>query len=102
MLHLSIFGWSLFSAQDIGISLNDIRIVSQLSKHVLDNVDPGPYTAKGIYYALRSVKDHYFNGNNEDILIQDLAVLVQICISSPNDGTKIYVDEADEISLIQL
>ena len=58
------------SAQDIGISLTDIRIVSQLSEHVLDNVDPGPYTAKGIYYALRSVKDHYFNGNNEDILIQ--------------------------------
>ena len=88
------------SAQDIGISLTDIRIVSQLSEHVLDNVDPGPYTAKGIYYALRSVKDYYFNGNNEDILIQGFgSVGSNLASHLLDDGTKIYVDEADEMKL---
>ena len=88
------------SAQDIGISLTDIRIVSQLSEHVLDNVDPGPYTAKGIYYALRSVKDYYFNGNNEDILIQGFgSVGSNLASHLLDEGTKIYVDEADEMKL---
>ena len=88
------------SAQDIGISLSDIRIVSQLSKHVLDNVDPGPYTAKGIYYALRSVKDNYFNGDSEDILIQGFgSVGSNLASHLLDDGTKIYVDEADEMKL---
>ena len=88
------------SAQDIGISLTDIRIVSQLSEHVLDNVDPGPYTAKGIYYALRSVKEYYFNGNNEDILIQGFgSVGSNLASHLLDEGTKIYVDEADEMKL---
>ena len=66
------------SAQDIGISLNDIRIVSQLSKHVLDNVDPGPYTAKGIYYALDRLKIIALMEITKIFLYKDLAVLVQI------------------------
>ena len=67
---------------------------------MLDSVDPGPYTAKGIYYALRSVKDHYFNGNNEDILIQGFgSVGSNLASHLLDDGTKIYVDEADEIKL---
>ena len=79
------------SAQDIGISLTDIRIVSQLSEHVLDNVDPGPYTAKGIYYALRSVKEYYFNGNNEDILIQGFgSVGSNLASHLLDDDTKTY------------
>ena len=46
------------------------------------------------------VKDYYFNGNNEDILIQGFgSVGSNLASHLLDDGTKIYVDEADEIKL---
>ena len=38
------FKGAYISAEDIGITLEDIKFVKKYSDYVFDNVDPGPYS----------------------------------------------------------
>ena len=57
---LNLLDGLYISAEDIGINLEDIQFIKSHSNYVFDNVDPGPYTAKGIFYSIESVIQYYF------------------------------------------
>ena len=60
---LNCLNGTYISAEDIGITLEDIIFIREHSEHVFDNVDPGPFTAKGLFYSIEQVIQTYFSEN---------------------------------------
>ena len=58
-----------YSAEDMGISLEDIRLVGKHTPYVFDNVDPGSYTAKGIFYSIQAALKFYLQKDIKDSVI---------------------------------
>ena len=52
---LNLLEGSYISAEDIGITLEDIQFIKKHSNFVFDNVDPGPFTAKGLFYSIEQL-----------------------------------------------
>ena len=60
---LNCLNGTYISAEDIGITLEDIIFIREHSEHVFDNVDPGPFTAKGLFYSIEQAIQTYFSEN---------------------------------------
>tara|TARA_B100000029_G_scaffold516572_1_gene631319 strand:+ start:9481 stop:10509 length:1029 start_codon:yes stop_codon:yes gene_type:complete len=69
---LNYLNGKYLSAEDIGVTLKDIHYISKYTDFVLDNVDPGPYTAKGIFYSIKHIANDFLNKDlsSTSILVQ--------------------------------
>ena len=67
---LNLLDGSYISAEDIGITLEDIQFISKHSHYVFDNVDPGPYTAKGLFYSMTSAINIHLSENIKEKILQ--------------------------------
>ena len=94
-----------YSAEDMGISLEDIQLVGKYTPYVFDNVDPGSYTAKGIFYSIQVALKFYLQKDIKDSIISlqgagsvgsELAKLLG------DMGATIYVQDIDQVKLQQL
>jgi len=94
-----------YSAEDMGISLEDIQLVGKHTPYVFDNVDPGSYTAKGIFYSIEVALKFYLQKDIKDSIISlqgagsvgsELAKLLG------DMGATIYVQDIDQVKLQQL
>ena len=94
-----------YSAEDMGISLEDIQLVGKHTPYVFDNVDPGSYTAKGIFYSIHVALKFYLQKDIKDSIISlqgagsvgsELAKLLG------DMGATIYVQDIDQVKLQQL
>jgi len=89
----------------MGISLEDIQLVGKHTPYVFDNVDPGSYTAKGIFYSIQVALKFYLQKDIKDSIISlqgagsvgsELAKLLG------DMGATIYVQDIDQVKLQQL
>ena len=94
-----------YSAEDMGISLEDIKLIGKHTPYVFDNVDPGSYTAKGIFYSIQVALKFYLQKDIKDSIISlqgagsvgsELAKLLG------DMGATIYVQDIDQVKLQQL
>ena len=60
---LNLLEGSYISAEDIGITLEDIQFIKKHSNFVFDNVDPGPFTAKGLFYSIEQAINTHLSEN---------------------------------------
>ncbi len=87
-----------YSAEDIGITLQDIQYVGRHSPYVFDNVDPGPYTAKGIFYSIQAALKFYTGKSLEtsSISIQGAgSVGLTLAHHLADAGATIYIQDID-------
>jgi len=94
-----------YSAEDMGISLEDIKLVGKHTPYVFDNVDPGSYTAKGIFYSIQASLKFYLHKDIKDsvISIQGAgSVGSQLAKLLGDMGATIYVQDIDQIKLQHL
>ena len=99
---LNLLEGQYISAEDIGISLGDIRFVKKYTEFVFDNIDPGPYTAKGIYYVIREAIDFCFSEplTDKKISIQGAgSVGKKLAEHLANDGAKVFISDIDKSKL---
>jgi len=99
---LNLLEGKYISAEDIGISLNDIKYIKKYTDHVFDNVDPGPYTAKGIFYSIEAAINFYFNETLDDkkIAIQGAgSVGLKLANHLADAGAKVYIQDIDKSKL---
>ena len=99
---LNLLEGKYISAEDIGISLEDIRFIKNHTDHVFDNIDPGPYTAKGIFYAIEESIDFYYSESllNKTISIQGAgSVGKKLADHLSNAGAKVFISDIDKEKL---
>jgi ketol-acid reductoisomerase len=63
---LNLLKGSYISAEDMGITLDDIRFIKNYTDYVFDNEDPGPFTAKGLFYSIEQAIEIYFSEGLKD------------------------------------
>ncbi|MDB9947518.1 amino acid dehydrogenase [Gammaproteobacteria bacterium] len=94
-----------YSAEDMGISLEDIQLVGKHTPYVFDNVDPGSYTAKGIFYSIQVALKFYLQKDIKDSVISLQgagSVGSQLAKLLGDMGATIYVQDIDQVKLQQL
>ncbi|MDB9738102.1 hypothetical protein OAB45_02820 [Gammaproteobacteria bacterium] len=94
-----------YSAEDMGISLEDIQLVGKHTPYVFDNVDPGSYTAKGIFYSIQVALKFYLQKDIKDSIISLQgagSVGSQLANLLRDMGATIYVQDIDQVKLKQL
>jgi len=99
---LNLLDGLYISAEDIGINLEDIQFIKSHSNYVFDNVDPGPYTAKGIFYSIESVIQYYFKSSLADkkIAIQGAgSVGLRLAHHLADAGALVYINDIDPTKL---
>ena len=62
---LNLLNGTYISAEDIGITIKDIIFIRKHTEHVFDNVDPGPFTAKGLFYSIEQAIQTYYSESLE-------------------------------------
>jgi len=91
-----------YSAEDMGISLEDIKLVGKHTPYVFDNVDPGSYTAKGIFYSIQAALKFYLQKDIKDSVISLQgagSVGSQLANLLRDMGATIYVQDIDQVKL---
>tara|TARA_X000000950_G_scaffold163385_1_gene199739 strand:+ start:2991 stop:4010 length:1020 start_codon:yes stop_codon:yes gene_type:complete len=99
---LNLLEGQYISAEDIGISLEDIRFIKKYTEFVFDNIDPGPYTAKGIYYVIKEAIDFCFSQPliDKKISIQGAgSVGMHLAEHLANDGANVFISDIDKSKL---
>lgn len=94
-----------YSAEDMGISLQDIKLVGKHTPYVFDNVDPGSYTAKGIFYSIQSALKFYLQKDIKDSVISLQgagSVGSQLANLLGEMGATIYIQDIDQDKLKNL
>ena len=94
-----------YSAEDMGISLQDIKLVGKHTPYVFDNVDPGSYTAKGIFYSIQSALKFYLQKDIKDSVISLQgagSVGSQLANLLGEMGATIYIQDIDQNKLKNL
>jgi leucine dehydrogenase len=94
-----------YSAEDMGISLQDIKLVGKYTPYVFDNVDPGSYTAKGIFYSIQSALKFYLQKDIKDSVISLQgagSVGSQLANLLGEMGATIYIQDIDQDKLKNL
>ena len=94
-----------YSAEDMGISLQDIKLVGKHTPYVFDNVDPGSYTAKGIFYSIQSALKFYLQKDIKDsvISLQGAGSVGSQLVNLLGDmGATIYIQDIDQDKLKNL
>lgn len=95
---LNLLEGAYYSAEDIGITLEDIQFVGQHSAFVFDNVDPGPYTARGIFYSIEAALMYYLNKDlqSSSISIQGAgSVGLTLANHLADTGATVYIQDID-------
>jgi len=100
---LNLIGGDYLSAEDIGITLEDIQTVGKFSRHVFDNVDPSSYTAKGIFYAIEKVlTTHNTPLKNATIGIQGAGnVGLKLANLLLGQGSCVYISDTNQDKLFE-
>ena len=96
---LNKLGGTYLTAQDIGISLDDIKLIKKNSEYVLCDVDPGPYTAKGIFNVINLVSKKIL-----DLKLNDITTLIQgygsvgsnLANHLTNSNSKVLINDSDK------
>ena len=99
---LNLLKGSYISAEDIGISLEDIRFIKNHTDYVFDNVDPGPFTAKGLFYSIEQAIEIYFSEDLKDkkIAIQGAgSVGKRLAEYLASSGAKVFISDIDRSKL---
>ena len=99
---LNLLMGSYISAEDIGISLEDIKFIKNYSDYVFDNVDPGPFTAKGVYYSIEQAISMHFSETlyGKKIAIQGAgSVGKKLAEHLSNAGARVYISDIDQKKL---
>ena len=99
---LNLLMGSYISAEDIGISLADIKFIKNYSDYVFDNVDPGPFTAKGVYYSIEQAISMHFSETlkGKKIAIQGAgSVGKKLAEHLSNSGARVYISDIDQKKL---
>ena len=94
-----------YSAEDMGISLQDIKLVGKHTPYVFDNVDPGSYTAKGIFYSIQASLKFYLQKDIKDSVISLQgagSVGSQLANLLGELGATIYIQDIDQDKLKNL
>ena len=94
-----------YSAEDMGVSLQDIKLVGKYTPYVFDNVDPGSYTAKGIFYSIQSALKFYLQKDIKDSVISLQgagSVGSQLANLLGEMGATIYIQDIDQDKLKNL
>lgn len=100
---LNLIKGEYISAEDIGITLEDIQLVSQFTPHVFSNVDPSPYTAKGIFYSIEHVLNLFNRSlDKSSIAIQGAGnVGLKLAKLLLDQGSRVIVADTDSNKLVQ-
>ena len=99
---LNLLDGSYISAEDIGITLEDIQFIKKHSNFVFDNVDPGPFTAKGLFYSIEQAIEIYFSEDLKDkkIAIQGAgSVGKRLAEYLASSGAKVFISDIDRSKL---
>jgi len=91
-----------YSAEDIGMSLKDIQYIGNFSSYVFDNVDPGPYTAKGIFYSIEAALKFYLNKtlDSSEVSIQGAgSVGLTLARYLADAGATVYIQDIDTLKI---
>jgi len=96
---LNLIDGEYISAEDIGITLEDIQFINKFSDHVFDNVDPGPYTARGIFYSIQAIIQYVHGSDltNKNISIQGAgSVGSRLAKHLADEGSTVFIHDFDE------
>ena len=98
---LNLIKGEYISAEDIGITLEDIQFVGQFTDHVFNNVDPSSYTAKGIFYTIKEVLAmHNIPLSTATVGIQGAGnVGLKLSTLLLKEGVKTYISDTDQHKL---
>ena len=102
---LNLLKGSYISAEDIGITLEDIRFIKHHTDYVFDNLDPGPFTAKGLFYSIEQAIEIYFSEGlkNKKIAIQGAgSVGMRLAEHLANSGAKVFISDIDQSKLDEI
>jgi leucine dehydrogenase len=93
-------GGQYYTAEDIGIGLDDVRILAKASDYVFGyTTDPSPFTARGCFEGMRAAVRHHLGRND----VKGLKVAVQgvgnvgrmLCKNLYEAGAKLVVSDID-------
>jgi len=99
---LNLLEGSYISAEDIGITLEDIQFIKKYSNFVFDNVDPGPFTAKGLFFSIeQAIKTHLSeNIEGKKIAIQGAgSVGKKLAEYLAKAGANVFISDIDKSKL---
>ena len=99
---LNLLKGSYISAEDMGITLDDIRFIKNYTDYVFDNEDPGPFTAKGLFYSIEQAIEIYFSEGLKDkkIAIQGAgSVGKRLAEYLASSGAKVFISDIDQSKL---
>ena len=99
---LNLLKGTYISAEDIGITLEDIIFIRKHSVHVFDNVDPGPFTAKGLFYSIEQAIQTYYSESlsGKKIAIQGAgSVGRRLAEYLASSGAKVFISDIDRSKL---
>ena len=99
---LNLLEGSYISAEDIGITLEDIQFIKKYSNFVFDNVDPGPFTAKGLFFSIeQAIKTHLSeNIEGKKIAIQGAgSVGKKLAQYLTRAGANVFISDIDKSKL---
>jgi len=99
---LNLLKGTYISAEDIGITLEDIIFIKKHSVHVFDNVDPGPFTAKGLFYSIEQAIQTYYSESlsGKKIAIQGAgSVGRRLAEYLASSGAKVFISDIDRSKL---
>ena len=102
---LNLLNGKYISAEDIGITLEDIIFIREHSEYVFDNVDPGPFTAKGLFYSIEQAIQSYFSENLVDkrIAIQGAgSVGKRLAEYLASSGAHVFISDIDRSKLSEI
>lgn len=99
---LNLIKGEYISAEDIGITLEDIQFVGNFTDHVFNNVDPSSYTARGIFYSIKEVLEmHNIPLSEASVGIQGAGnVGFKLSTLLLKEGVKTYISDTDQQKLI--
>ena len=99
---LNLLEGSYISAEDIGITLEDIQFIKKHSNFVFDNVDPGPFTAKGLFYSIEQAINTHLSENiqGKKIAIQGAgSVGKKLAEYLAGAGANVFISDIDKLKL---
>lgn len=98
-------GGRFATGEDLGTTPEDMAIISEETEHVHGSLedgsvaDPGPYTARGVFYAIREAVDHAWGGSAPDpihVVVQGVGdVGAPLCELLVEAGARVTVGDVD-------
>lgn len=83
---------------DMGTTLQDMQVIGEQARAFCDDVDPGPYTAQGVYVAMRAAVRHRLSSGMAGVrvLVQGVGhVGEHVARRAAADGAEVQVVDLD-------